>query len=122
MNNPTKRQIIHPSRLSLSLLTGLFSILLAFSAAAATLDSAKSSGLIGEMPTGYLGLVNKSAPQDVKELVTEVNEKRRERYAQIAKQQGAPLDEVEKVGGQTAIDKTEPGNYVMDGAGRWVKK
>jgi hypothetical protein len=26
------------------------------------------------------------------------------------------------VGGQTAIDKTRPGHYVMDTSGRWRKK
>lgn len=109
-------------RYLLSVLTGLFGLLFALSAAAATLDSAKSDGWIGEMPTGYLGLVRQDAPQDVKALVSDVNGKRKTRYEQIAKQQGAPLAEVEKVGGQTAIDKTEPGNYVMDTSGRWVKK
>jgi uncharacterized protein YdbL (DUF1318 family) len=74
------------------------------------------------MPTGYLGLVRQDAPADVKALVTDVNGKRKERYEQIAKQQGVPLTEVEKVGGQTAIDKTSTGNYVMDSSGRWVKK
>lgn len=119
MNTHAKRPA---PRFMLSVLTGLLSLLVTLSAAAATLDSAKSEGWIGEMPTGYLGLVRQDAPQDVKALVSDVNGKRKARYEQIAKQQGAPLEEVEKVGGQTAIDKTAPGNYVMDTSGRWVKK
>lgn len=119
MNNLAKRT---PARLMLCLMAGAFSLLFALSAAAATLDSAKSEGWIGEMPTGYLGLVRQDAPQDVKDLVSSVNAKRKQRYQQIAKQQGAPLGDVEKVGGQTAIDMTAPGNYVMDSGGRWVKK
>jgi uncharacterized protein YdbL (DUF1318 family) len=89
---------------------------------AASLDAAKSSGMIGEKPDGYLGLVRQDAPADVRALVDDVNSKRRSRYEQIARQQGAPLGDVEKVGGATAIDKTRPGNYVMDSSGRWRKK
>lgn len=111
-----------PSRLMMSVLAGLFSLFVTLSAAAATLDSAKSEGWVGEMPTGYLGLVRQDAPADVKALVTDVNGKRKSRYSEIASQQGVPVTEVEKVGGQTAIDKTTPGNYVMDSSGRWVKK
>ncbi len=119
MNRLAKRP---PTRLVLSVLAGLFSLFVAISAAAATLDAAKAAGWIGEMPTGYLGLVRQDAPQDVKTLVMDVNGKRKQRYQQIAKQQGAPLVDVEKVGGQTAIDMTAPGNYVMDSGGRWVRK
>lgn len=100
----------------------LFGLFLSLAAAAASLDSAKSDGWIGEKPDGYLGLVRNDAPGDVKAMVDDVNGKRRQRYQEIAKQQGAPLSEVEKVGGQTAIDKTAPGHYVMDLSGRWRKK
>ena len=62
------------------------------------------------------------APSDVKALVQDVNTKRRANYERIAKQQGAPVGEVEKVGGQTAIEKTESGHYVMDTSGRWLRK
>jgi uncharacterized protein YdbL (DUF1318 family) len=107
-------------KLSLAaLLTGL---LLSLSAVAANLDSAKADGWIGEQPNGYLGLVRDDAPGDVKALVNDVNAKRKARYQQIASQQGAPLAEVEKVGGQTAIDKTRSGHYVRDASGRWRKK
>jgi uncharacterized protein YdbL (DUF1318 family) len=102
-----------------ALLTG---ILLSLAAAAATLDSAKADGWIGEQPDGYLGLVRNDAPGDVKSLVNEVNAKRKVRYQEIASQQGAPLAEVEKVGGQTAIEKTRPGHYVKDASGRWRQK
>ncbi|MEM1412384.1 MAG: YdbL family protein [Pseudomonadota bacterium] len=105
------------------LLTALMlALFVSGSALAASLDSAKADGWIGEKPDGYLGLVRDDAPADVKALVQDVNGKRKARYQQIANQQGAPLAEVEKVGGQTAIDKTRPGNYVMDASGRWRKK
>lgn len=89
---------------------------------AATLDQAKAQGWIGEKPDGYLGLVRGDAPQDVQALVADVNGKRRANYQRIASRQGVPPSEVEKVGGQTAIEKTAPGHYVMDGSGRWRQK
>jgi uncharacterized protein YdbL (DUF1318 family) len=119
MNDANRKPAL---RRSLSLVTLLLGLLLALSAAAADLDSAKNDGWIGEKPDGYLGLVRDDAPADVKALVQDVNSKRKARYQEIARQQGAPLSEVEKVGGQTAIEKTRPGNYVMDASGRWRKK
>lgn len=101
---------------------GLSGLLLVATAMAADLGSAKAQGLIGEKPDGYLGLVVSNAPSDVRALVNDVNNKRRARYQQIARKQNAPLSEVEKVGGMTAIDKTRSGHYVMDSMGRWVKK
>ena len=58
----------------------------------------------------------------VKALVSDVNAKRKARYQQIADQQGVPLSEVEKVGGAAALEKTQPGHFVMDMSGRWRKK
>ncbi len=119
MNHATRSKT---PRRPLRLAALLLGLVMSLSAAAASLDSAKADGWIGEKPDGYLGLVRNDAPGDVKALVNDVNGKRRARYQQIAQQQGAPLSEVEKVGGQTAIDKTAPGNYVMDTSGRWRKK
>lgn len=100
----------------------LFCLLSAGTAFAATLQSAKDAGWIGEKPDGYLGLVRDEAPADVKALVDDVNAKRRAHYGKIAKQQGVPAAEVEKVGGATAIEKTRSGHFVMDQQGRWRRK
>ena len=119
MNDATQRNDRRWTLKIAALALGLFVSLVA---AAASLDSAKSDGWVGEQPNGYLGLVRNDAPKDVKALVEDVNAKRKARYQQIAQQQGAPLAEVEKVGGQTAIEKTRPGHYVKDASGRWRKK
>ena len=100
----------------------LFSLATAGTVFAATLADAKAAGWIGEKPDGYIGLVRADAPADVQSLVSEVNALRKAEYERIARQQGAPLDEVEKVGGVTAIEKTQSGHYVMDASGRWRRK
>jgi uncharacterized protein YdbL (DUF1318 family) len=100
----------------------LLTMALAASASAASLTDAKEQGWIGEKPDGYIGLVRNDAPLDIQALVREVNSKRRTEYERIAQRQGAPLSEVEKVGGNTAIEKTRPGHYIMDSSGRWRRK
>ena len=107
-------------RIFVMLLTGL----LAFSVAAneSPLTQPKADGLIGEQADGYLGLVTQNVPADVRKLVNEVNAKRKAGYQQIANKQGTSLSEVEKVGGNTAIEKTLPGNYIRDQNGNWYKK
>ena len=91
-------------------------------AVASPLAQPKADGLIGEQANGYIGLVKQNVPADIKKLVNDVNAKRRAGYQKIAKKQGTSLAEVERVGGNTAIDKTLRGNYIRDASGTWRKK
>lgn len=101
----------------------LISLLAVFVAiASSSLTQPKADGLIGEQSDGYLGLVAQNAPADIKELVAKVNAKRKAGYQKIAAKQGASLSDVEKVGGNTAIEKTLKGNYIRDASGTWRKK
>jgi len=87
---------------------------------ATSLEEAKAKGLVGEKANGYLGVVTPSG-QDVQVLVNDVNKKRRQAYDEIAKRNKTPLDAVEALAGEKAIQNTHPGNYV-EGPGGWVKK
>ena len=87
----------------------------------AELSDAKRQGLVGEQEDGYLGLVETDVPQDVRDLVDEVNTKRRKRYDGIANENRIPLKDVEARAGETAIERTRPGNYVKED-GRWRRK
>lgn len=89
---------------------------------ALTLEEAKSQGLLGELPNGYLGLVTESAPPEAKALMREINRKRREKYEDIARRNGTALATVEALAGKTAIEKTKPGNYVKLPSGQWTRK
>lgn len=104
------------------LITLLISMLAISIASASALSDAKAAGYIGEQPNGYLGLVNKSTPPDIKQLIAEVNAKRKAGYQKIADKQGASLTDVELVGGKTAMDKTVAGNYIQRADGSWQKK
>lgn len=99
---------------------GLAGLLAARPALALTLDEARAAGRVGEMPTGYLGVVDDDPA--VRTLVDSVNAQRRDRYKEIAEREDAPLAAVEQLAGARLIDRAGPGEYVMDVNGAWVRK
>ncbi len=94
----------------------------ALAANAATLDGAKSAGQIGEGVDGYLHLVDKNAPGDVKALVKDVNNKRKTKYEGIAKTRGASVKDVAALAGAKLVERTPAGQYVKDSSGKLQKK
>ena len=85
------------------------------------LDAAKSQGLVGERPDGYLGAVA-AGRADVKALITDINAQRRAKYQAIAQKRGTTLSAVEQFVGQKLITRAAPGEYVMTPGGQWVRK
>ena len=108
------------TNLFLALLISLMAVSVA--SAASPLTQPKADGLIGEQSNGYIGLVTQNVPANIKKLVNDVNARRKTGYQKIAAEQGTGLSEVERVGGNTAIQKTLKGNYVRDANGVWRKK
>jgi uncharacterized protein len=87
-----------------------------------TLEEAKTQGVVGEQPNGYLGVVQPGATAEVQALVNDVNQKRRQMYEDIARRNSTKLEAVEMLAGKTALDNTRPGNFVRSPSGQWVKK
>jgi|SRR5687768_9590857 uncharacterized protein YdbL (DUF1318 family) len=85
-----------------------------------SLEEAKTRGLVGEKPNGYLGMVDPTFP-DVQALTSDVNQKRRQAYEEIAKRNRTQLDAVEALAGEKAIQNTKPGHFV-EGPGGWTRK
>lgn len=108
-------------RMTAVLLLFLTASVAASVAVAADLHDAKSQGLVGERADGFLGLVGASAPADVVALVEEVNGKRRAEYQRIARTNDLTLEQVQALAGKKAIDRTEPGDWVMLNGG-WQQK
>ena len=86
------------------------------------LDDAKAAGLVGERIDGYLGVVDSGAPADVKRLVEQINAERQAKYAEIAKQQGAPVQAVAQIAGEKLVQRAGGGEYVMGADGQWRRK
>lgn len=91
-------------------------------AVAQNLEEAKASGLIGEQRDGYIGLVQGSAPPAVVSLVENINRQRRERYQQIASENGISVDQVAQLAFNKAVEATRSGHFLEDANGRWVTK
>lgn len=106
----------------------LLSILLAFSASAWSMNlstamnqlgTAKSQGLVGEKPNGYLGVIkNQNNAQNIADLI---NQARKEQYIKLSGTHKVPLQEIEAMAGKKAIEKTPSGLYIQIN-GNWVKK
>ena len=98
------------------------SSLVAAPAFAGALDNAKNAGYVGERPDGYLGVVDSGAPASARQLVDDINTKRRAHYANIAKKTGSNVRDVGIVAGEKLIANASPGTFFMNSAGRWQRK
>ncbi len=104
----------------------LLALCLSLPAAAMTLNeamsalgAAKASGLLGEKPDGYLGVVKSSG--DAEEIASQINQARRAEYHRVAKQNGISVGDVEAIAGKKAIEKTPTGQIIQLN-GNWVRK
>jgi uncharacterized protein YdbL (DUF1318 family) len=84
------------------------------------LGEAKSKGLVGETPRGYLEAV-KSPNDATKQLLKDINGRRNVQYKKISKSNGTSVKAVESVAGEKAMSLTKKGHFVKVG-GKWVKK
>lgn len=106
------------------MLTFTWMILLAGASnvSAQSLEDVKKAGWAGERPDGYLGLVKPGAPKNIQKFIREINSKRRNEYQKIAKKNKTSLKSVEMIIGAKLVKRADPGEYVMNAAGKWVKK
>ena len=72
---------------------------------------------MGEQSDGYLGLVDASARSKYGGLVDEINQKRKERYAEIARDNGIKVELVAARAGAKLIARTPSGQYVRSASG-----
>lgn len=100
----------------------LFAMLVVPAAFAITLQEAKSQGLVGEQRDGYVGFVTSNVPAEVTALVQQVNAERRQRYQQIARENGITEVQVRALAYEQAVTATQSGHFLQNTSGAWVKK
>jgi uncharacterized protein YdbL (DUF1318 family) len=83
--------------------------------------AARAAGQVGEKPDGYLGVVGAST-SELRDLVNDINIRRREVYAQRAQQANATLQEMAFAAGCQAIARTEPGEMYLAPDGTWKER
>ena len=114
----TFRKLLMPLFLASSLLsTAVFALDL--NGAMSSLGDAKSAGLVGEQPNGYLGVVK--AQGNAAEIARLINEARRAEYQRLAKDNNIQLSDVETMAGKKALEKTPTGQYIQLN-GKWLTK
>jgi uncharacterized protein YdbL (DUF1318 family) len=91
-------------------------------AAAQSLDQAKAAGQIGEQPDGYLGVVDPGASAAIRQMISDINLRRRERYRDIAGRNNTNLQAVEALTGKKLVEDAPKGQFVRLPDGRWVRK
>lgn len=84
-----------------------------------TLSQAKATGLLGEQPNGYLGVVKAEGSSN--EIARLINEARRAEYQRLAKDNNIELSDVETMAGKKTLEKTPVGQYIQLN-GKWLKK
>jgi len=87
--------------------------------AMSALGNAKARGQLGEMPNGYLGVIE--AGGQAREIAKLINQARRTEYQKLARENGIQLGDVEAIAGQKAQDKTPRGQFIQLN-GKWIRK
>ncbi|WP_076792584.1 YdbL family protein [Chlorobium sp. KB01] len=93
---------------------------IALPAYALDLETARSSGLAGEVDNGLLA-VPPGASADAQELITTINNSRRAEYAKVAAQNNLSLDVVGAMMYQKIYSRLPAGTWIQV-QGNWVKK
>jgi uncharacterized protein YdbL (DUF1318 family) len=84
-----------------------------------SLPKVKASGLLGEQPNGYLGVV--SNQDNAGQIANLINQARKSEYQRLASDNKLQLSDVETMAGKKAIEKTPAGQYILVND-RWMKK
>lgn len=80
--------------------------------------AARSAGQVGERVNGYLGIVGSPSPE-LQRLVDDINNQRRQVYADRAQAEGATLEQYALTAGCLAISRTTPGEKYQAPDGTW---
>ena len=91
-------------------------------AADPVIEQAKAQGVIGELATGYLGIVDASkATPDVRRRVDEVNAGRLQAYTEIATRTGQTVQTVATLAAEKQFERAQPGELVKPASEPWTK-
>lgn len=102
------------------ILSSILALSIIANAWALDLQSAKQQGLVGERTDGYIGAVSNS-PQ-AQALVADINQKRKQAYMAISKENGQQLSVVEALAAKKLYDKLATGEYYQAANGSWQRK
>ena len=89
----------------------------------ATVDSAKSAGIVGEQADGFLGFVTPGGDPAIKGAVAETNAGRAQIYNQAAAKNGVTPAAAGAAAYESVVRaKLRPGDYYRPAGGGWTRK
>jgi uncharacterized protein YdbL (DUF1318 family) len=89
----------------------------------ATVDAAKSAGIVGEQADGFLGFVTAAADPAIKAAVAETNAGRAQLYDQAAAKNGVTAAAAGAAAYQGVVQaKLRPGDYYRPTGGGWTRR
>jgi uncharacterized protein YdbL (DUF1318 family) len=95
-------------------------LLAAVPAFAMDLHEARDAGILGEKNDGYVAVLKKSPDADA--LANDVNDKRKQEYARISKQNSQPVSVVGTLAAKQIVDGLNAGDKYQDASGNWKTK
>ncbi|MBA4225872.1 MAG: DUF1318 domain-containing protein [Hyphomonas sp.] len=108
--------------LGLVLLFGGVTVTQAYAQGNAQMETARSTGVIGERIDGYLGVVG-SADAEIVRKVQDINNRRRALYEKTAAETGTTVQQVARIAGEKQLaERVQPGEFYMDESGSWKQK
>lgn len=81
-------------------------------------QAARAAGQVGELPTGYLGIVG-SETAELRAMVADINMKRRAEYSRQAADGGGTVQQRAFTAGCNLIAQTRSGERYMGPDGQW---
>ncbi|SDF77335.1 hypothetical protein SAMN05216241_102302 [Limimonas halophila] len=87
-----------------------------------SLDSLRAQGVIAERYDGYVEIRVDDPPSGAKQVVDQVNAKRRQIYQERAKNQGVAPEAVGKVYAEQIVERAPDGTYFKKPDGSYVQK
>jgi len=91
-------------------------------ATAMSLAEAKAQRLVAEGMDGLIHATEPGPSATVRQLISQTNDGRMDRYRDIAGRRNIPVDEVKKVAASELIKRTPPDQCIEAGSGRYVQK
>ena len=85
------------------------------------LDGPRAAGIVGERYDGFAEVRGAASP-DIVALVNKTNAERRALYEQRAKNEGVPLDAIEKIYAGQIMQSAPPGTWFLGQNGQWTRK
>jgi len=91
-------------------------------ARADALDDGRAQGAIGERFDGFAAIRDPSAPTGTRQLVEDINAKRRQLYKQVSTREGTTIEAVGRIYARKITGNVPPGTWILLENGQWVRK